>query len=94
MLDPARALAERKLGDGLQALGLAPEPGKAARLLEFLALLAKWNRTYNLTAIDDPLEMVSRHLLDSLSQLMPGFVRLDDVLQLLKRAPVDPADRL
>lgn len=67
MLDPARALAERKLGDGLQALGLAPEPGKAARLLEFLALLAKWNRTYNLTAIDDPLEMVSRHLLDSLS---------------------------
>ena len=67
MLDQARALAERKLGDGLQALGLAPEPGKAARLLEFLALLAKWNRTYNLTAIDDPLEMVSRHLLDSLS---------------------------
>ena len=67
MLDPARALAERKLVEGLQALGLAPEPGKVARLLEFLALLAKWNRTYNLTAIDDPLEMVSRHLLDSLS---------------------------
>lgn len=67
MLGPARALAEQKLAEGLQALGLAPEPGKVARLLEFLALLAKWNRTYNLTAIDDPLEMVSRHLLDSLS---------------------------
>ncbi len=67
MFGPALAIAQRKLAEGLQALGLAPEPGKVARLLEFLALLAKWNRTYNLTAIDDPLEMVSRHLLDSLS---------------------------
>ncbi|MBP9032492.1 MAG: 16S rRNA (guanine(527)-N(7))-methyltransferase RsmG [Pseudomonadales bacterium] len=61
------AQAEHKLTGGLQALGLAPEPGKVARLLEFLSLLAKWNRAYNLTGIHDPLEMVSRHLLDSLS---------------------------
>ena len=67
MPDATGARAQLKLGEGLQALGLPPEPAKVARLLEFLALLAKWNRTYNLTAIDDPLEMVSRHLLDSLS---------------------------
>lgn len=59
--------AQQQLTEGLQALGLAPEVTKLAQLLDFLALLAKWNRTYNLTAIDDPLEMVSRHLLDSLS---------------------------
>ena len=67
MVNAIGARAEQKLTEGLQALGLEPEAAKLARLLEFLALLAKWNRTYNLTAIDDPLEMVSRHLLDSLS---------------------------
>jgi len=61
------ANAAEKLTQGLEALGLSPDASKVSRLLAFLELLAKWNRTYNLTAIDDPLEMVSRHLLDSLS---------------------------
>ena len=74
MPDATDASAQLKLGEGLQALGLPPEPAKVARLLEFLALLAKWNRTYNLTAIDDPLEMVSRHLLDSLSIARPAAI--------------------
>jgi len=59
--------AARKLSEGLSSLGLGADPAKEVLLLRYLELLAKWNRTYNLTAIDDPLEMVSRHLLDSLA---------------------------
>jgi 16S rRNA (guanine527-N7)-methyltransferase len=40
------------------------------KLLRYIELLAKWNRTYNLTAIRDPLEMVTHHLLDSLAVLV------------------------
>jgi 16S rRNA (guanine527-N7)-methyltransferase len=58
---------ERRLAGGLEDLELACAEETRARLLGFLVLLDKWNRSYNLTAIDDPLEMVSRHLLDSLS---------------------------
>jgi 16S rRNA (guanine527-N7)-methyltransferase len=60
------------LDSGLAALGL-PSETLAARLLDYLALLVRWNATYNLTAIRDPAEMVSKHLLDSLS-IVP-FVR-------------------
>ena len=55
-----------ELEAGLVALGLPPQP-LAARLLDYLALLDRWNRTYNLTAIRDPREMIGKHLLDSLS---------------------------
>jgi len=54
------------LDSGLAALGLATEP-LSTRLLDYLALLVRWNATYNLTAIRDPAEMVSKHLLDSLA---------------------------
>ena len=63
-----------ELEAGLEALGLPPRP-LAGRLLEYLALLDRWNKTYNLTAIRDPREMVAKHLLDSLSmwrQVRPG----------------------
>lgn len=56
-----------ELESGLSALGLQPERGRSQRLLAYIALLARWNRTYNLTAVDEPWAMVSRHLLDSLS---------------------------
>lgn len=52
---------------GLAELRLTLPDDARARLMSYLTLLAKWNRTYNLTAIDDPLRMVSHHLLDSLS---------------------------
>lgn len=55
-----------ELDAGLQRLGLTT-PGLGARLLDYLALLDRWNRTYNLTAIRDPREMVVKHLLDSLA---------------------------
>ncbi len=59
------AAARSELERGLEALGLAR--GHAAPLLEYVALLLRWNRAYNLTAIRDPQEMVPRHLLDSLA---------------------------
>ena len=52
---------------GVRELGLTLPPDATGRLLSYVALLEKWNRTYNLTAIRDPLEMVSHHLLDSLA---------------------------
>ena len=63
------------LGPALQT-GLAllsQDPALAGPLLDYLALLARWNATYNLTAIRDPAEMVPKHLLDSLA--MQPFVR-------------------
>lgn len=59
------------LAAGLDALDLPA--ALAAPLLAYLALLARWNATYNLTAIRDPREMVAKHLLDSLA--MQPFVR-------------------
>ena len=54
-----------ELEAGLSALGLPT--ALAPRLLDYLALLDRWNRTYNLTAIRDPREMLTKHLLDSLA---------------------------
>ncbi|AXK73090.1 16S rRNA (guanine(527)-N(7))-methyltransferase RsmG [Lysobacter sp. TY2-98] len=58
------------LASGLADLGL--DPVHTDRLLAYLALLVRWNATYNLTAIRDPREMVVKHLLDSLA--MHAFV--------------------
>ena len=54
-----------ELEAGLRALGL--DVALATPLLDYVALLVRWNATYNLTAIRDPREMVSKHLLDSLA---------------------------
>ncbi|HQU16232.1 MAG: 16S rRNA (guanine(527)-N(7))-methyltransferase RsmG [Chromatiales bacterium 21-64-14] len=75
--DPGLTTPEARLSHGLAALGLSPDSSLAPRLLAYLALLAKWNRAYNLTAVEDPLEQVTRHLLDSLAvlpYLPPGHV--------------------
>ena len=52
---------------GVARLGLALPAGGADRLASYLALLAKWNRTFNLTAIREPERMVTHHALDSLA---------------------------
>lgn len=57
------------LRDGLAAMGLDLSAEVQARLLGYVALLKKWNATYNLTAIRDEGQMVTQHLLDSLSIL-------------------------
>jgi 16S rRNA (guanine527-N7)-methyltransferase len=57
------------LAAGLAGMHLALPPVAQEKLRAYLELLAKWNRTYNLTAVRDPLEMVPRHLLDSLAAL-------------------------
>ena len=54
-----------ELESGLRALDL--DAALASPLLAYLALLARWNGTYNLTAIRDPREMLVKHLLDSLA---------------------------
>ena len=51
----------------LQSLGLPSDAALQERLLGYLALLQRWNATYNLTAVRDPVQMVTRHLLDSLT---------------------------
>jgi len=58
-----------QLHAGIAALGLALPEGAEQRLLAFLDLLVKWNRTYNLTAVRNPADMVTHHLLDSLTLL-------------------------
>lgn len=60
-----RAALDRGLGE----LALALPAGTGDRLIAYLELLAKWNKTYNLTAIRDPLQAVSVHVLDSLAVL-------------------------
>ncbi|MGH8732835.1 MAG: 16S rRNA (guanine(527)-N(7))-methyltransferase RsmG [Burkholderiales bacterium] len=57
------------LDRGLSEMALELPAGARERLLDYVALLVKWNRTYNLTAIRDPHAMVAHHLLDSLAVL-------------------------
>lgn len=60
----------QKLADGLDAMQqLALPNGAQEKLLAYLDLLSHWNRAYNLTAVRDRQEMVSRHLLDSMAVL-------------------------
>jgi 16S rRNA (guanine527-N7)-methyltransferase len=60
-MTPAAVLAA-----GLTALDLQLPPGVSEKLLDYLALIDKWNRVYNLTAVRDRESMVTQHLLDSL----------------------------
>ncbi len=61
-----------KLDAGLAKLGLDLPESIREKLIAYVELLAKWNKTYNLTAVRDPAEMVTRHLLDSLA-VVPHF---------------------
>lgn len=67
----SRADLERGLEGGLAALGLDLAAERRAQLLDYLELIQKWNRVYNLTAVRDPREMLTQHLLDSLAVVTP-----------------------
>jgi 16S rRNA (guanine527-N7)-methyltransferase len=62
------AACRARLDEGIRSLGVAL-PDTSESLILYLKELAQWNQAYNLTAVRDPLEMVTKHLLDSLAVL-------------------------
>ncbi len=74
---PEDVLAQQ-LARGIEALRLTLSPAQCTKLLDYVQLLVKWNQVYNLTAIRNPRDMVTRHLLDSLA-VMP-FIKGPRVL--------------
>jgi 16S rRNA (guanine527-N7)-methyltransferase len=63
--------AEQVLREGLRELRLELDDSQVAQLLTYLAMIRKWTKVYNLTAVRDPAEMMTHHLLDSLSAVPP-----------------------
>jgi 16S rRNA (guanine527-N7)-methyltransferase len=59
------------LKSGAAELGLSLSEVQLEQLLAYLALIQKWNKVYNLTAVRDPQEMLTHHLLDSLTAIAP-----------------------
>jgi 16S rRNA (guanine527-N7)-methyltransferase len=64
-------MSREVLTAGLAKLGLDLSDAQVDRLLDYLALLQKWNKVYNLTAVRNPAEMLTHHLLDSLAAMGP-----------------------
>lgn len=80
------------LAAGLQALALDLPEATQQQLLAYLDLISRWNKVYNLTAIRDPQQMLTQHLLDCLA-LVPPLRREVAALQ-LARGPAGRAPRL
>ena len=59
------------LDRALPTLGLSLDDTQVQALLDYLALIQKWTKVYNLTAVRDPEEMLTHHLLDSLAVIVP-----------------------
>jgi 16S rRNA (guanine527-N7)-methyltransferase len=74
MLPPDVEALAPGLAAGVSQLGLDLTDDQQLQLLGYLALIAKWNRVYNLTAVRDPAEMLVLHLLDSLT-VVPALKR-------------------
>lgn len=71
MTAAASANLRPALDQGLQALGLVLSQGQRTQLLAHLELIAKWSRVYNLTAVREPAQMLTQHLLDCLAAVGP-----------------------
>lgn len=74
-----RAVLAQVLVDGIEEMQLELSGDKIAKLMDYLALLFKWNAVYNLTSLRDPMQMVTHHLLDSLAAV-PAFADAKNVL--------------
>jgi 16S rRNA (guanine527-N7)-methyltransferase len=74
-----RAAIAPVLADGIKALSLELDGRQHEQLLDYLALLFKWNSVYNLTSVRDPMQMVTHHLLDSMAAV-PAFADAANVL--------------
>jgi 16S rRNA (guanine527-N7)-methyltransferase len=74
-----RAALSKVLADGIKDLSLDLDEKQHEQLLDYLALLFKWNSVYNLTSVRDPMQMVTHHLLDSLAAV-PAFAGAENVL--------------
>ncbi|WP_344762760.1 16S rRNA (guanine(527)-N(7))-methyltransferase RsmG [Actimicrobium antarcticum] len=74
-----REVLTQALRQGVDQLDLDLTPATIDRLIDYVALLCKWNAVYNLTAVRDPLQMVTQHLLDSLA-VIPAFFHVKHVL--------------
>jgi 16S rRNA (guanine527-N7)-methyltransferase len=89
---PAPKLNHREvLVQSLPRLGLALDDAQITALLEYLALIGKWTKVYNLTAVRDPDEMLTHHLLDSLAVIAPLQKQL---AAMAERGAVGSAPRL
>jgi 16S rRNA (guanine527-N7)-methyltransferase len=67
------------LTEGIAEMQLDVSPAQQEQLLDYLALMFKWNSVYNLTSLRDPMQMVTHHLLDSLAAV-PAFAGAKNVL--------------
>lgn len=71
MVVPHNDALRSQLQAGAEALALGLGDAQITQLMDFLALLQKWNKVYNLTSVRDPQEMMTHHLLDSLAAVAP-----------------------
>jgi 16S rRNA (guanine527-N7)-methyltransferase len=74
-----RSTLQQLLADGIRDMELAVSPAQQDQLMDYLALMFKWNSVYNLTSLRDPVQMVTHHLLDSLAAV-PAFCDAVNVL--------------
>ena len=80
-------LLRTALRQGAHALALDLDERQFGQMLDYLALIQKWNQVYNLTAVRDPAEMLTHHLLDSLAVIGPLRRQLDIVRPELVEGP-------
>jgi 16S rRNA (guanine527-N7)-methyltransferase len=78
-LQPPSVWLAQSLTEGIDQLGLTLDAAQQEKLLAYVALLAKWNKTYNLTAVREPERMIGLHILDSLS-LLPFLTNTKSLL--------------